>query len=239
MNFHALAPKKYKRAVVTGFIYRIYRACSDWKNVHESLETAKGILKMNQYPPDFYEPIIRDTLSRIISSESKRDKEKDENTEKPYMIFLEYRGKCSEAYSRDIRRLCTSSAVTSVQCKVVFTLRKLKTVLPSIKEPVEKCLRSGLVYKITCSHCEVCYVGKTRRHLQARVKEHLKKGPVKDHLETCVGGITQDSVDILGSTSKGEMHLLTLEALWIREIKPFLNTQDTMRNRDLKLTIKL
>ena len=44
--------------------------------------------------------------------------------------------------------------------------------------------------------------------------------------------------DILGSTSKGEVHLLTLEALWIRELKPFLNTQDTMRSRDLKLTIK-
>ena len=41
-----------------------------------------------------------------------------------------------------------------------------------------------------------------------------------------------------GSTSKGEVHLLTLEALWIRELKPFLNTQDTMRSRYLKLTIK-
>ena len=192
---------------------------------------------MNQYPADFYEPIIRETLTRIISPE--RKPEEDASTEKPYMIFLEYRGKCSKAYAKDIRQLCTSNPVTSVPCKVIFTLRKLKTVLPSLKEPVEKRLRSGLVYKITCSHCEVCYVGKTRRHLQARVKEHLKKGPVKEHLETCVGGITQDSVDILGSTSKGEMHLLTLEALWIREIKPFLNTQDTMRSRDLKLTIKL
>ena len=154
------------------------------------------------------------------------------------MIFLQYRGKCSESYARDIRRLCTSSVVTSVQCKVIFTLRKLKTVLPSLKEPVEKFLRSGLVYQIKCSHCEVCYVGKTRRHLQARFKEHLRGGPVKAHLETCIDGITQDSVDILGSTSKGEVHLLTLEALWIRELKPFLNTQDTMRSRDLKLTIK-
>ena len=46
-------------------------------------------------------------------------------------------------------------------------------------------------------------------------------------------------LDILGATSRGEMHLLTLEALWIRELKPYLNTQDTMRSRDLKLTIKL
>ena len=83
-------------------------------------------------------------------------------------------------------------------------------------------------------------MGKTGRHLHVRFKEHLvKKGPVKAHLQQCLGGITEESVDILGATSRGEMHLLTLEALWIRELKPYLNTQDTMQSRDLKLTIKL
>ena len=103
--------------------------------------------------------------------------------------------------------------------------------MPSLKEPIERNLRSRLVYKITCSHCNVFYVGKTRRHLQVRFKEHLKKGPVKAHLEKCVGSFALENVDILGSTSRGEMHLLTLEALWIREVKPYLNTQDTMRSR--------
>ena len=77
----------------------------------------------------------------------------------------------------------------------------------------------------------MCYVGKMRRHLQARFKEHLRGKPVKAHLETCIDGITQDSVDILGSTSKGEVHLLTLEALSIKELRLFLNTQDIMRSK--------
>ena len=239
MNYHALAPKKYKRAVVSGFVHRIYRSCSTWTNFHESLEKAKVILKRNQYPPDFFEPIICDTLTRIVAPEEK-PKDKEEEPTKPYLIFLQYRGKCSESYAKDIRKLCTENVVTNVPCKVIFTLKKLKTVLPSLKEPLEKFLRSKLVYKITCSRCNVCYVGKTRRHLQVRFKEHLSKsGPVKKHLEQCSDGITEDSVDILGATSRGEMHLLTLEALWIRELKPYLNTQDTMRSRDLKLTIKL
>ena len=54
-----------------------------------------------------------------------------------------------------------------------------------------------------------------------------------------VDGISEDSVEILGSTTKGEVNLLTLKALWIREIKPYLNTQDTIRSRYLKLAIKL
>ena len=82
----------------------------------------------------------------------------------------------------------------------IITLRKLKIVLPSLKAPVEKFLKRGLAYRIKCSHCEVCYVGKKRRHLQARFKEYLRGGPVKTHLEKCIVGITQDSVDILGST---------------------------------------
>ena len=121
---------------------------------------------------------------------------------------------------------------------MIVTPRKLKTLLPSLKETVEEFLRSGLVYKTKSSYCEVCFVGKTCRHLQARFKEHLRGGPVKAHLERCIGGITQDSVDILGSTSNGDIHLLRFEALWIRQLKPFLKTQETMRKIDLKLTIK-
>ena len=56
MNFHALAPIKYKRSVVTGFVYRIFRACSSWSLFHESLKKAKQILHNNQYPLFFTSP---------------------------------------------------------------------------------------------------------------------------------------------------------------------------------------
>ena len=97
-----------------------------------------------------------------------------------------------------------------------------------------------VVYKIQCPHCKVCYVGKISRHLQARFGEHLSRaGPVKAHMTECEGRFTREGVSILGAAPRSEIHLLTLEALWIRETKPYLNTQDTMKSRDLKLTIKL
>ena len=58
MNYHALAPKRYKRSVVLGFVHRIYRECSTWENFHDSLTKAKKLLERNQYPPEFYDPII-------------------------------------------------------------------------------------------------------------------------------------------------------------------------------------
>ena len=47
LNFHAMAPKRYRRSVIQSFVYRIYRACSSWKKFHESLIKAKDILERN------------------------------------------------------------------------------------------------------------------------------------------------------------------------------------------------
>ena len=66
MNYHSLAPRKYKRSVVAGFVHRIFRACSSWEYFHTSLEKAKRVLEGNQYPPDFYEPIIASALRKWL-----------------------------------------------------------------------------------------------------------------------------------------------------------------------------
>ena len=78
MNFYALAPKRYKRSVVSGFVHRIYRACSSWEAFHESLEKAKQILNNNQYPPTFYDPIIHETLTKIVQKDITTEDEDQE-----------------------------------------------------------------------------------------------------------------------------------------------------------------
>ena len=233
MNFHSLAPKRYKRSVVSGFVYRIFRACSTWKHFHDSLEKAKKVLEQNQYPPEFYGPIIHETLTTILSNDKQSgEKEGKENTatKESFPLFIQYRGKCSENYARALHKI-------KAPCHIVFTIRKLRTILPSLKPRVEKMYKSGVVYKINCPRCSSCYVGQTSRHLQTRVKEHLTNGPVKQHLSECGTKSTEEDITILGATSKGEITLLTLEALWIKEVKPELNTKDEYRSRTL--TIKL
>lgn len=198
MNFHALAPKRYKRSVVSGLVHRIHRACSTWEYFHSSLQRAKQILERNQYPPAFYEPIIQDTLSSIITPvEDKASIPENRPSPPPNdrlqgevhpacpadiqkkLLFVQYRGKCTEDYARALHRL-------KAPCTIVSTLRKLKTVLPSLKTPVEKPLRSGVVYKITCPRCQSCYVGATTRHCKTRFNEHMKPSAgVKKHLRKC------------------------------------------------------
>ena len=251
MNFHSLAPKKYKKSVVSGFVHRIHRACSDWHLFHQSLEKAKKILEENQYPKCFYEPIISDTLTKIIEQNSECVSDEDTDTsvlsnslhesqddvnrclhnieeKDKFMLFIQYRGKCTEEYARALHKI-------NAPCRIVMTLRKLKTVLPSLKPPIERMMKSNVVYNITCPRCQSCYVGQTKRQLQRRFTEHLQKGPVKMHMKECNIDLNHCDVDILGSTTRGEKQLLTLEALFQKDISPSINTKDEYKSRTLTI----
>ena len=60
--FRALAPIGYKHNIIQGCIHRIYNATSTWNNFHNGIQKAKKIWEANQYPPQFYEPIVRETI---------------------------------------------------------------------------------------------------------------------------------------------------------------------------------
>ena len=97
-------------------------------------------------------------------------------------------------------------------------------------------LFSNVVYKIDCPGCNSSYVGQTVRHLQRRFREHIgNKGPMKTHFETCqITNIDDDMINIL-DRSNSLPRLLTLEALYINQFKPKLNTKDEYRSRTLTL----
>ena len=236
MNFHAVAPLRYKRSVVSGFVYRIHNSCSTWQYFHTSLCTAKRILDNNQYPSSFYEPIISDTISKLLTQEESQSSTSDSNEEEQadHLVFLQYRGKPCEDYVRSLRRI-------GAPCKVVLTLRKLKTMMPSLKVEVEKRLRSRVVYNLSCSRCQARYVGQTDRHLLIRFTEHIRpSAPYGRHIRLC--GVNpkfenDSDVSVIQSTNRSITFLETLEALWQREVKPTINTKDEYKRREL--TIKL
>ena len=231
MNFHALAPKCYKRSVVEGLVYRIHRACSHWKYFDESLSKGKSILEQNQYPPQFYDPIIKNTISKILNPQKIVNVSNESSTSQKIMTFLPYRGKMTDRF---VKKLKDSRA----PIQPIITLTKLKTTLPSLKSQTKVPLRSRVVYKISCPGCETCYVGQTRRHLITRFREHknTKAGAVRSHFTKCIGSAPGlDDLKILASSFKCIDHLLALEALFIRELNPKLNTKDEYRSRELRL----
>ena len=54
-------------------------------------------------------------------------------------------------------------------------------------------------------------------------------------MEQCGATLKEDNVKIVGSTSRDYKYLMTLEALFIQELKPQLNTTDEFKSRTLTL----
>ena len=241
LNYHSLAPMKYKRSVVIGFVHRIYRACSSWHDIHSGLESAKDILVKNQYPLPFIENIFHKTLHKILDdsndstmSEISFDDVLDSNacfhniSEKDqFLFFLNFRGKPTEHFVSSLKKL-------NAPCRFVMTLTKTKSEISKLKTSVPHMLQNNLVYKITCPGCDASYVGQTTRLLQQRFREHVgSRGLIKNHFESCGLIPSEEHVEILGK-NKGEK-LLSLEALFINKLKPSLNSKDEYRSRVLTL----
>ena len=145
---------------------------------------------------------------------------------------MQYRGNPSQLLAAKVRQI--SGAQT------IFTTRKLKTWLPSLKTSFARELRSKVVYKLLCSGCNTTYVGQTVRHLATRVDEHRKgDSTVEQHLLECnkeVVGTAELKSEIIVQTAKTH-ELLALEALRIWSERPRINTRDEFRSRELTLKV--
>ena len=149
------------------------------------------------------------------------------------MIFIQYRGKITEKYVEQLKK-------SGAPVNPILTMKKVSTELPSLKEKVEKVICSSVVYKFECSNCKVSYVGMTSRHLLTRFREHCskKESSIYKHTKLCHNEPTTiEDFTILHKTRKNIIYLSVLEALYIREFKPFINEKDEFRSRHLRLKI--
>ena len=134
LNFHAMVTKRYKCSVIQGFVYRIYRACSSWKKFHESLIKPKDILEWNQYPPNFYEPIISATIEKNVKTCNEKvncDDANNENSPAKVNSIMQYQCLPTDNFIKQLKR-------SNAPIQPVVTLRKQKTFLPSLKPNVKE-----------------------------------------------------------------------------------------------------
>ena len=98
-------------------------------------------------------------------------------------------------------------------------------------------LRSGVVYKFSCGGCHATYIGCTRRRLNGRVCQHLGISdrthsfllrPVhsepRNHAPQCSTLVSADQFSIVDQCTN---NLLTLESLYVKQLKPFLNSMQS------------
>ena len=172
LNFTGCAPLHYKRNVIEGTVHRVFRSTSTWEYFEQALEINRKQWIENQYPKNWSDRVVFETLNKIIegkknlevkASEPRNDKWLKDS---PPLLTMQYRGNPSQLLAAKVR------LITGAQ--IIFTTKKLKTCLPSLKTSFARELRFKVVYKLTCSGCNSTYVGQTVRHLATRVDQNRK-----------------------------------------------------------------
>ena len=126
----------------------------------------------------------------------------------------------------DAERFDSFSSVI-INCKILLyivdTLSKIGENF-RFKDNQSLLMKSGIVYKLTCS-CGSTYIGQNRRNLLSRIKKHAtsEKSEVCKHLlQKPSHRMDFNTPTILGSEND-TARLLILESLFIQEQTPDLN----------------
>ena len=117
-------------------------------------------------------------------------------------------------------------AKIDVNVKPVFISRKRSQTF-AVKENKPPIVNAQcVVYLFQCDLCDANYVGYTARHLHQRISEH-RYSAIGKHLETQHGNNRTKTDHLFKVLRKcnSKFDCLVYEMLYIKDIKPFLNTQ--------------
>ena len=113
------------------------------ENFTKGIKRAAETWEKNQYPPQFHQLLLRQTLDRILNGKASSHPERStcESLRNPPSI-LQYHGDKSDQFQK-------KKLQRTVEVSAIFTNRKLKTALPSLKSPIPEIFLSNVVYQIT------------------------------------------------------------------------------------------
>ena len=229
LNFDALCPNSWKKALVFCFLKRAFVICSNWSLFHKEVLKLKRTFVLNGYSEDFFNHAVNRFLSKCLVSSN--DVPRRDSIQ--YTLVLPYFGKISDKFRLQFRRL---SRKYNLDCRLVFKPFKVSTYF-SLKSVVPDVLKSCLVYKYVCSKDSTqIYIGKTKRHFLTRIREHgTSNSAITGHCNLC-SCFSINNFSVLRCTNS-EYDAVIAEALFIRKIRPSLN--NTISNSGQSTFLKL
>ena len=111
----------------------------------------------------------------------------------------------------------------------------------SLKARTPKPLLSSVVYEFSCQvDPGISYIGKTKRHLERRMREHRSSNSaIRDHLLLCTpcsDNFDCNSFRVL-RVCRDSLSLSIVEALSVKDCNPFLNSQLTTKGSSFMLKL--
>lgn len=150
----------------------------------------------------------------------------EERVEK--LFFLPYIGQASVIFGNKLKRIFKAHFLIDV--KIVYSSFKVKNNF-SLKCRTPLPLVANVVYKFQCSRdADITYIGKTKRHLVTRVREHgtsAAPSAIKEHIDnckTCKSDFSLNNFTVIDH-ARNDYECCIKEAIHIKLVKPPLNTQ--------------
>ena len=117
------------------------------------------------------------------------------DTSKIIWLRLPYAGHIGESIVNRLVRKLTRCFREPARFKILYRTKKLSSFC-SNKDPTPLCLKSHVIYKLTCPDCNGEHIGKTDRCLRVRLEEHSS-----DH---------NSALNILPEVHSPELHCTSL-----------------------------
>ena len=229
-HFHSFMPIEYKQGLISTLLHRSFTLVSSYENFHLEVVKLKDIINKNGYPVKVIDKCINIFLNKqyeikppVLTAEKKN-----------LTLFLPYLGKTSLELRTNLIKL-VNKTIPCCKLRIVFKSSNRLSSYFSFKDKLPSSLTSGVIYHYQCSRCNSAYVGKTVRHYETRLGEHLSLSPLTgkpvktfqdwptmSHSLRCKSDISRDNFKIIGH-EKNDFLLKIKESLMIHKYNPDLN----------------
>ena len=211
-NYTSMSPKCYKVSIIRSLLWRAHVNTSTWSLFNDEIQRIQELSKRNAFPSSLVDAIIKDFVSSMVNN----SRPLVESGTEEKLLLLQYRGQPTMALAKKLR-----SIVSNV--RIVYTTMKAKQLFASSRN-IKLKEKFKVVYQYQCPKCNKLYVGRTKRIMYHRIEEH-KRNELFDHHFGCGASKSFNDCFSILAQAQNFKDLCILEALYIKILKPCLNTQ--------------
>ena len=171
LRWNSFCPMKRKTDLISTLVHRALVICSK-STLQNQLFNIRSILINNGYPEVVVNTVITKKMNQFHKPTQLGPKKY------PVYLHLQWLGNVSMRYEMQIQT-AVKRCYFAVEPYIVYNTRQL---LPVAKMDVLPAFhQNNFVYQFLC-HCYSRYVGRTSQRLQQRIKQHVPKTILQEHI---------------------------------------------------------
>ncbi|CAF3224949.1 unnamed protein product [Rotaria socialis] len=172
-NYHSYVPMQYKKGGIITMVNRTLIICSTYASLATEFNEIRRIGLMNGYASSFIDTIIGIKLSQYRKNNNDviQSPQTGSDVKKRMYVEIPFIEDATKEFRNKITHLCKK---LRPDLDIQFFTKPPPAVqmLYQSKGPIDKKMKSDVVYSIKCTKCHYSYIGKTERQCVKRLHEH-------------------------------------------------------------------